>query len=87
MSTRIARQVELIVAVLTIQAALKLIHGQTRNSCLRCSSTGARVDISWRHYRRAWRDFNDVIFVPHSADRDRHFLPGLRQAKRNFDTI
>ena len=72
-STRIERQVKLIVAVLTNQTALKLVHGKTRNPYLRCSSTGAGVDISWRHYRYAWRDSDDVIFVPCSADGGRHF--------------
>ena len=70
---------QLIVAVITIQTALKLVHGKTRNSCLQCSSTGASVDISWRHYRYAWRDSDDVIFVPYSFDRGHHFLLGLRQ--------
>ena len=79
-STRIERQVDLIAAVLAIQTALKLIHGKTRNSCLRHSSTGAHVDISWCHYRCAWRDSNDVIFLPYSADRERHLI--LWQAKR-----
>ena len=65
-------------AVLTIQTALKLVHIKTRNSCLRCSSTGAGVDISWRHYRHAWRDSDDVIFVSYSADRGHHLLPSLR---------
>ena len=67
---------QLMVAVLTIQAALKFIHGKTRNSCLRCSSTG--VDISMSHYRYAWQDSDIVIFVPYSVDRGHHLLPSLR---------
>ena len=54
---------QLMVAVLTIQTALKLIHRKTRNSCLRCSSTGANVDISMSHYRYAWQDSDLVIFL------------------------
>ena len=34
------------------------------------------VDISWHHYRYAWRDSDDVIFVPYSADRGRNLYPG-----------
>ena len=37
-STRIKRQVELIVAVLTIKTTLKLIHGKTSNSFLSISA-------------------------------------------------
>ena len=34
-----------------------------------------------------WRDVDDDIFVPYSAIRERHLLPGLRRSKRYFDTI
>ena len=52
-------------AVLTIPTTLILVHGKTRNLCWLCSSTGASVDISWHHYHYAWRDSDDVIFVPY----------------------